>query len=86
MNQNLITPKFDSTLSVFAELVSEERLARKNYFAKCKAQRQEDKKNALQELKSAESKVDEMLHAIINKPHADLRRVNVGGGRVFSTL
>jgi hypothetical protein len=84
MNQNFITPPFNSTLVVFADLVEEERIARKNYFAKCKAGRLEEKAEALNDLRSAERKVDEALHMIKNKPHADRRRITVNATGAYA--
>jgi len=55
----------DTTAIVLAEMVQQERMARKNYFNKLKAP-QKEKQDALNELKKVESNIDNFIYSILH--------------------
>lgn len=56
----------NSTLEVFAQMVQQEKQARKLYLSKFKTATQKEKQDALDEMKRIEQHVDTMLYAILN--------------------
>lgn len=65
MEQTIVNPTFNSSLTVFAEKVQEERLARRHYLSLLKRGTEQQKKEARERLYSIESEVDSLCTGVL---------------------
>jgi hypothetical protein len=80
-----LAPQFNSSTLVLAEIVQEERLARKNYSALLKSGNANKKEinQALNEWKKLEGQLDNLLYNVIARPRVQNARERIGGGIMY---